>query len=109
MRGLPGRLHGPGGHATLDPATGDEARLTRGPEINGQTPVPGPHAPEIVRQTIRDVAGAWTGPPVIVQINGPAGGRWLLGDGTPIVTISSDPLCYVRHVTARASGATEAE
>jgi hypothetical protein len=46
---------------------------------------------------------------VIVQINGPAGGRWLLGDGTPIVTISSDPLCYVRHVTARASGATEAE
>jgi hypothetical protein len=46
---------------------------------------------------------------VIVQINGPAGGRWLLGDGTPIVTISSDPLCYVRHVTARASGTAEAE
>lgn len=73
-------------------------------EALGRTPSPGAHAPEIIRQAIRDTAEAWTGRAVLVEISGPAGGRWLLGDGPPTATISADPLSYLRQVTGQLDG-----
>ena len=51
---------------------------------------------EIVRQVIRDLAAAWPGPTVLVDLAGPMGGRWSLGAGRPVAEVHSDPVSYVR-------------
>ena len=58
-----------------------EAWLGRGDieETAGRTPSPGPHGAEVVRQALRDIAGAWAGPPVLMEITGPPAGLWLIG------------------------------
>ncbi|HTU74283.1 MAG TPA: hypothetical protein VMG38_12270 [Trebonia sp.] len=58
-----------------------EAWLARGDieEATGRTASPGPHGAEIVRQALRDLADAWAGPPVLVEITGPPAGLWLVG------------------------------
>lgn len=77
-------------------------------EAAGQLPVPGPHGAEVVRQAVRDVAADWTGPSVTVEITGPAGGRWLAGDGTPAIAVRADPVSYLRLVTGRPADRVEA-
>jgi uncharacterized protein (TIGR03083 family) len=77
-------------------------------EAAGQLPVPGPHGAEVVRQAVRDVAADWTGPPVIVEVTGPAGGRWLAGDGASATAVRADPVSYLRLVTGRPAGHAEA-
>jgi len=64
----------------------------------------GPHGAEIVRQALRDVSDAWSARAVLVEITGPAGGRWLVGDGTPGATVRADPVSYLRLVTGRPAG-----
>lgn len=70
---------------------------------------PGPHGPEVVQQAVRDVSGAWSGGrAVLVEITGPAGGRWVAGDGTPAATVRADPADFLRLVTDRPNGHAEA-
>jgi hypothetical protein len=77
-------------------------------EAAGQDPAPGPHGAEIIRQAVRDLAGVWHGPAVTVEITGPAGGRWLTGDGAPAAAVRAGPYGFLRLVTARPDGTTEA-
>jgi hypothetical protein len=70
-------------------------------EATGHRPLAGPHGGEIVRQAVRDAGGTWSGAPVLLEITGPAGGRWLAGHGPPTVTIRTDPVSYLRLVSGR--------
>jgi hypothetical protein len=76
-------------------------------EASGQPAAPGPYGPEIVRQAVRDVADAWTGPPVLVEITGPAGGRWATSDGAPAVGVRANLISYLRLVTGRPAAGIE--
>jgi hypothetical protein len=77
-------------------------------EAAGQDTAPGPHGAEIIRQAVRDLAGVWHGPAVTVEITGPAGGRWLTGDGAPAAAVRAGPAGFLRLVTARPDGTAEA-
>ena len=77
-------------------------------EAAGRPVTPGPHGAEIVRQAVRDVADAWSGLPVILEITGPAGGRWLAGDGAPVAGVCGDAVSYLRLISGRPAGHVEA-
>jgi len=66
-----------------------------------------PHDAEIVRQAVRDLAGIWHGPAVIVEITGQAGGRWLIGDGTAAAVVRTTPASFVRLVTGHTAAEAE--
>jgi uncharacterized protein (TIGR03083 family) len=68
----------------------------------GRAPVLGHHDRLIVEQVIRDLALAWTGPTVRLDLSGPAGGRWILGaQPPPVATISGDAADYMRLLSGR--------
>jgi hypothetical protein len=78
-------------------------------KATGRSAAPGPHGPEIVRQAVRDVSDAWSGGrAVLVELTGPAGGRWVAGDGPPAATVRTDPADFLRLVTGRPNGHVEA-
>lgn len=56
---------------------------------------------EVIGQVIADLAGRWTDPPALLELTGPAGGRWLLGDGPPTATLTADAIVYMRHLSGR--------
>jgi uncharacterized protein (TIGR03083 family) len=72
---------------------------------------------EVVRQVIRDLALAWSGPAVILDFSGPMGGRWSVGAGRPVAEVHSDPVSFARLAAGRpgcqpvidGDGATAAE
>jgi len=66
---------------------------------------PGPHGPEVIRQALRDLADAWRGPPVLVEVTGPPAGRWLVGTGTAVARVRAGPFGIVRDLTRGAAGA----
>jgi uncharacterized protein (TIGR03083 family) len=76
-------------------------------EATGRRPLPGPHGGEIVRQAVRDAGATWSGAPVLLEITGAAGGRWLAGDGPPAVTIRTDAVSYLRLVSGRPASRVE--
>lgn len=60
------------------------------------------HDREIVDQVVLDLALAWTGPPVELDLHGPAGGNCLLlGIGAPAATLRADAITFARHVAGR--------
>ena len=59
------------------------------------------HDKEIVAQTVRDVELAWRGSPVVLELTGPAGGRWTLGAGPPVATVRVDAVEYLRTLAGR--------
>jgi uncharacterized protein (TIGR03083 family) len=59
------------------------------------------HDKEIVRQAVRDVGLAWQGPPVVLELTGPAGGSWILGSGSPVATVRVDAVDYLRTLAGR--------
>jgi hypothetical protein len=73
-------------------------------EAVSRPPSPGAHGPEVVRQAVRDAAGAWAGPPVLVEVTGPAGGRWLTAEGDPRAAVHADALSYLRLAAGHPSG-----
>ncbi len=77
-------------------------------EAAGHDLAPGPHGAEVIRQAVRDLADVWQGPPVTVEITGPAGGRWQIGEGIPAGAVRAGPAGFLRLVTGRPGGATEA-
>ena len=70
-------------------------------EATGRRPLAGPHGGEIVRQAVRDAGGNWSGAPVLLEITGSAGGRWLAGHGPPTVTMRTDAISFLRLVSGR--------
>jgi uncharacterized protein (TIGR03083 family) len=58
---------------------------------------------EVIAQVIADLAAQWTDPPALLDLTGPAGGRWALGGGAPTATLSADAIVYMRHLSGRPS------
>lgn len=73
----------------------DIARATGRPLILGA------HDRVIVSQVITDLGRAWHGPPVLLELTGQTGGRWLLGQGTPAATARADTVGYLRALAGR--------
>jgi len=61
----------------------------------------GDHDPAIVDDVLGDLARDWTGPPVRLELTGPAGGGWDLGAGAPVATVSVDAVDYLRTLAGR--------
>ncbi len=55
----------------------------------------------VVAQVIADLGRAWEGPPVLLELTGPAGGRWTLGQGAPVATVRADTVDYLRALSGR--------
>jgi uncharacterized protein (TIGR03083 family) len=67
----------------------------------GRPVVLGGHDREIVAQVIADFGRAWEGPSVLLELTGPAGGRWALGQGSPVATVRADAIDYLRALSGR--------
>jgi hypothetical protein len=59
------------------------------------------HDKMIIAQVIADLGRAWEGPPVLLELTGPAGGRWTMGRGTPETTVRADTVDYMRTLSGR--------
>jgi uncharacterized protein (TIGR03083 family) len=73
----------------------DLARATGRPLVLGD------HDREIVAQVVRDLALAWSGVPVALELTGPAGGCWLLGSGDPVAVVRAEAVAYMRALSGR--------
>lgn len=58
---------------------------------------------EVVRQVVRDLGRAWSGPPVALELTGLVTGRWLLGSGVPAADVRVDAVEYCRLLSGRAA------
>jgi hypothetical protein len=52
-------------------------------------------------QAIRDLARQWTGPPIALELTGPAGGPWTIGAGRPTAALRADTIAYLRALAGR--------
>ncbi|CAN5895990.1 hypothetical protein BH23ACT8_BH23ACT8_25430 [soil metagenome] len=59
------------------------------------------HDHEVVAQVVRDLGRHWEGSPVRLELTGPAGGVWTLGDGSPGATVRVDAVEYLRTLSGR--------
>ena len=57
----------------------------------------------VVAQVVRDLGRFWDGPPVLLELTGPAGGRWLLGAGEPCAEVRTETVEYLRLLSGRAA------
>src|SRR5215472_3764725 len=73
----------------------DIARATR-----QQLPL-GDHDRVITAQVVADLAQAWHGPPMLLELTGQAGGSWTLGEGLPTATVQADAVDYLRALAGR--------
>lgn len=61
------------------------------------------HDAGIVEQAIRDLGTYyWEHEPIILELTGPAGGTWQLGEGEPVATVRLDAVDYMRTLSGRA-------
>ena len=67
----------------------------------GRPFVLGDHDRQIVAQVVRDLARAWSGGPVALELSGPAGGCWLLGSGDPVAVVRAEAVAYLRALSGR--------
>ncbi|MGX1884936.1 maleylpyruvate isomerase family mycothiol-dependent enzyme [Streptomyces sp. NPDC055287] len=70
-------------------------------DATGTELVLGAHDQEIMNQVLLDLALGWTGPSCLLELSGPAGGRFRLGSGPPVVTLRADAIVFARHLSGR--------
>jgi uncharacterized protein (TIGR03083 family) len=73
----------------------DLARATDQPFVAGQ------HDRHVVAQAVRDLAQRWQQAPLALELTGPAGGSWLVGDGEPAAAVRVDAIAYMRALAGR--------
>jgi hypothetical protein len=73
----------------------DLARATGHPFVVSE------HDREIVAQVVRELGAHWTGPPVTLELTGPAGGSWTVGSGEPAGVVHANAVDYMRAVAGR--------
>ncbi len=71
------------------------ARATGRPFTTGE------HDHGILAQVLRDLAQAWTGPAITLELTGATGGRWALGDAEPVAAVRTPTLDYLWHLSGR--------
>jgi uncharacterized protein (TIGR03083 family) len=61
------------------------------------------HDREIMSQILLDLALNWTGRPCLLELSGPIGGHYRIGDrdGPPAVTLRADAVVLARHLSGR--------
>jgi uncharacterized protein (TIGR03083 family) len=64
---------------------------------------PTDHDAVVVEQVIRDLARAWHGPTVTLELNGVVSGRWTIGSGGSVATLGVDALAFCRLLSGRRS------
>lgn len=67
----------------------------------GRPMVLGGHDPSIVDDVLAELVDTWTGPPVRIELTGPAGGAWTAGRGEPVATVAGEPVDYLRALAGR--------
>jgi uncharacterized protein (TIGR03083 family) len=70
-------------------------------QATGKPFVIGAHGRVVVEQVIRDLDHHWSGPAVVLDLSGPAGGAWQLGAGEPVATVRADAVEYMRTLAGR--------
>ena len=66
----------------------------------------GRHDARVVEQVIHDLALAWNGPAITLDLSGPAGGCWALGAGDPGATVRADAVAFMRRLSGRPADET---
>ena len=61
----------------------------------------GAHDRLVVAQVMRDLAMGWTGPPLVLELTGPAGGTWQVGDGEPVASARAGTLDCLWQLSGR--------
>ncbi len=56
---------------------------------------------EVIQQVVRDLALAWQGPDVVLDLTGPEGGRWLLGHDQTAPTATLPTVEFMRLLSGR--------
>jgi uncharacterized protein (TIGR03083 family) len=56
---------------------------------------------EVVAQVVRDLDLDWAGPALTLTLTGRGGGRWRVGDGTPVAEVSEDAVALMRLLSGR--------
>lgn len=61
------------------------------------------HDQEILDQVLLDLALGWKGPPCLLELSGPLGGRYRIGDGggPPAAVLRADAVAFARHLSGR--------
>jgi uncharacterized protein (TIGR03083 family) len=68
----------------------------------GRPVVLGPHDRVVVAQVVSELGRGWGGPPVLLELSGPAGGCWTLGqDGPAAATVRAGTVDYLRALSGR--------
>ncbi|MFJ9783441.1 maleylpyruvate isomerase family mycothiol-dependent enzyme [Amycolatopsis sp. NPDC101161] len=55
----------------------------------------------VVAQVVRDLALRWSGPALVMDLSGPAGGSWQLGEGEPVAWARAGALDHLWHLSGR--------
>lgn len=59
------------------------------------------HDHEVVALVVRDVARIWNGPSVLLELTGPAGGTWQVGEGPAVASARADALEFLWRLSGR--------
>ncbi|HEX6685060.1 MAG TPA: maleylpyruvate isomerase family mycothiol-dependent enzyme [Candidatus Limnocylindrales bacterium] len=73
----------------------------------GRAVEPDGHDARIVEQIVLDLMIAWAGPPVTLALDGPAGGKWVVGEGVPVAEVCGDAIEWCRRVSGRPAAQPE--
>jgi hypothetical protein len=56
---------------------------------------------EVVAQVVRDLDLEWLGPAFVLELTGRGGGRWTVGAGEPVATVTDDAVALMRLLSGR--------
>lgn len=56
---------------------------------------------EVVAQVVRDLDLEWTGPALVLELTGRGAGRWQVGSGAPVATVTEDAVALMRLLSGR--------
>ena len=56
---------------------------------------------DVVAQVVRDLDLEWSGPAFSLELTGRGGGRWTVGDGEPVATVTEDAVALMRLLSGR--------
>lgn len=56
---------------------------------------------EVVAQVVRDLDLEWTGPALVLELTGRGAGRWQVGSGAPVATVTEGSVALMRLLSGR--------
>lgn len=65
------------------------------------------HDRAVVSQVMHELAAAWDGPPIVIELTGTAGGTFAIGEGAPTAMLSADAIEMMLHLSGRPASAID--